>query len=43
MCRSVRADESRADFFARYPDGKVPPFEVVGRLLFDADQLLAQA
>lgn len=24
------ADETRADFFARYPDGTVPAFEIVG-------------
>jgi len=33
------ADHTRADFFARYPDGVVPPFEVVGRLSFDVRQL----
>jgi hypothetical protein len=38
-----RADQTRADFFARYPDGKVPPFETVARLLFDGTRLLAQA
>lgn len=36
-----RADQTRAEFFARYPDGKVPPFETVGRLLFDGRRLLA--
>lgn len=29
------ADETRADFYARYADGIVPPFEVVARLTFD--------
>lgn len=38
-----RADESRADFFARYPDGVVPAFEVVGRLTFAEVRDLADA
>lgn len=33
------ADETRADFFARYPDGMVPAFEVIGRLIVDARTL----
>ncbi len=30
------ADRTRAEFFTRYPDGKVPPFEVVAELLVQA-------
>jgi hypothetical protein len=29
------ADHSRAEFFARYPDGTVPPFELVHTLYYD--------
>lgn len=38
------ADHTRAEFFARYPDGQVPVFEVVGRYVYDgsADTLLAE-
>ncbi len=29
-------DHSRAEFYARYPDGKVPPFEVVAAMVYDS-------
>lgn len=38
-----RADESRAAFFARYPDGVVPPFEVVGQIIGPIGSALAGA
>jgi hypothetical protein len=34
-----RADDTRADFFARYPDGTVPAFEIVGRNFAEVRQL----
>lgn len=37
-----RADHSTADWFARYPDGTRPHFEIVGKLLYlhDSDTLV---
>lgn len=38
-----RADASREAFFARYPDGVVPPFEVVGQFIGPIGSALAGA